>query len=452
MRAPATVRARVTLLAGVVVAATLVVASVATVWIVERDVRTAAEEAVRSRLEQQAIALGDSDTLAPAAVDGINFGVFRREGELVFGRVFLDDEPIADVEVNLTTRQVNEALDPVTGFDISDPGVLDTLEDASLVLFEVDATADGRFLVGATSPADIEISTSAVQRALLLTVPLVGIVVAALAYWLVGRALRPVQAMADQVSSITSHRLDERVPEPASDDEIARLARTMNGMLRRLEDGDARLRRFSADASHELRSPIASIRAAAELIERRSDQTHTRQLAADVVAEADRMDALVGDLLALAKQEAAGPPDEVTVVEMGALARDVASARRATVAASEPCRVLGDAAGLRRALANLLDNACRHSDRHVRVSVVANGDIVEVRVEDDGPGIPKDKRLAVFERFTRLDDSRSRDAGGAGLGLAMVRSIAEAHGGAVTVEESVDLGGALFVLRLPSAS
>lgn len=443
------IRTRITFTAGVVVAVTLLAASLVTVRIVERDVLAAAEEAVRSELETQAAEFGEGDiaTESVTGSDGVSFGVFRRENQLVFGRVFLDGFPIADVEVNIAARQINEAFDPASGADLTDPDVLAILNDASLVLFEVDPSDAGSFLVGAASLEEIEGAASAVRRGLLVTVPLVGLVVAALAYWLVGRSLRPVESIVTQVNRISADRLDERVPESSADDEVALLSETMNAMLERLESADRSLRQFSADASHELRSPLASIRAAAEVLHRRS--VVGDHLTADIVAEVDRMDALIDNLLALARQDIR-VPESHGVVDMAELATNIATAEHCTISVDGAALVIGDPESLDRAILNLVTNAARYAAKEVRVTVASRDAMVELVVDDDGPGIPESKRATVFERFTRLDDARSRDSGGAGIGLALVRSIADQHGGSVEASDSDTLGGARLVLRLPS--
>jgi signal transduction histidine kinase len=327
----------------------------------------------------------------------------------------------------------------------------------------VDTDRYGKVTVTAFAPIDeVARSVSAVSKALWVLLPgLVG-VVALVAWWLVGRALRPVESIRLQAESIGGATIDRRLPEPASDDEIGRLARTMNAMLGRLDESARRQRQFVSDASHELRSPVAAIRTDLEVALHEGERAEWPTVARAVLAEEGRLETLLGDLLVLASDDetAAAQPHAATV-DMARLATDeVARARRVPLHLSVPgggsldepdgLVVEGVAARLDRALANLVDNAARHADTEVRVTVSRRDDRVRTVVDDDGPGIPVADRERIFERFTRLDGSRARDRGGAGLGLAVVRSIATRHGGFVWADAS-PLGGARFILDLPAA-
>ncbi|MFB6552180.1 sensor histidine kinase [Streptomyces sp. NPDC056405] len=289
-----------------------------------------------------------------------------------------------------------------------------------------------------------------------LTVMLIGfpllLAVVGWVTWLVtGRALRPVAGIRREMAAITaSEDLARRVPVPDTHDEVARLASTTNQTLAALESSVERQRRFVADASHELRSPIASLRTQLEVA-----AAHPELLDLDgAVEDTVRLQRLAADLLLLARLDAGERPADARV-DLAALAREEAGGRSGV-----SVRVEGDGVGevtvagsrgqLGRVLANLLDNAQRHARSAVEVSVRRDGDAAVVAVADDGEGVPAADRERIFERFVRLDAARSRDDGGAGLGLAIARDVAVRHGGTLTVHEA-PAGGALFELRLPGA-
>ncbi|MFE0801992.1 sensor histidine kinase [Streptomyces sp. NPDC058812] len=289
-----------------------------------------------------------------------------------------------------------------------------------------------------------------------LTVMLIGfpllLAVVGWVTWLVtGRALRPVAGIRREMAAITaSEDLARRVPVPDTHDEVARLASTTNQTLAALESSVERQRRFVADASHELRSPIASLRTQLEVA-----AAHPELLDLDgAVEDTVRLQRLAADLLLLARLDAGERPADARV-DLAVLAREEAGGRsgvsvRAEGDAAGEVTVAGSRGQLGRVLANLLDNAQRHARSAVEVSVRRDGDTAVVAVSDDGEGVPAADRERIFERFVRLDAARSRDDGGAGLGLAIARDVAVRHGGTLTVHEA-PAGGALFELRLPGA-
>lgn len=271
----------------------------------------------------------------------------------------------------------------------------------------------------------------------------------------VGRALAPVEGIRREVDEISAVELHRRVSVPDADDEVAGLAGTMNLMLTRLQDAQATQRRFVADASHELRSPVASIRQHGEVAWAHPDRTTVTELAETVVAEADRVQRLVEDLLLLVRQDeqrselAARPVDlDDAVFAEGTRLRASTGLRIDTRQVSAG-RVVGDEPALRRVLRNLGDNASRHATTTVAFSLRDDGDTVELMVDDDGPGVPEGDRGRIFERFVRLDEARSRDEGGSGLGLAIVAELVAAHRGTVEVTDS-PLGGCRVRVRIPS--
>lgn len=461
---------RLTVLATAAVGVTLVVASIVIVQLVERDARAASENAVEAALEEQAATLNEiglataaGQPLTVLGRDGaaiLEAGVFERResGELIFGTLFVDDEPVAELEINTTLGTINELYDPTTGAPIDDPQLRAVVTELALVPVDVDGSGQ-LVLVGGVRDTELEVSTSAVRRALFITVPAIVLVFSLLAYAFVTRALRPVGRITDEVDEITAARLDERIAVPDSRDEIAHLATTMNAMLGRLERADVRQRAFAADASHELRSPLTTIRTAAELIRSHpaiDTDAELAELSDGIVAEADRVDALLGDLLRLARSEL--DPGERTPVDLAELVgivveRHAASGSSAgvSVAASSSgdTGVAVDRAAVESAVDNLVRNALRHADRRVEIAVSGDDRVVAVLVDDDGAGVDETDRETVFERFARLDDHRDRVAGGTGIGLAIVAAVAHAHGGSAEVGTAAELGGARFVIRLP---
>ncbi len=318
-----------------------------------------------------------------------------------------------------------------------------------------DATSGGQeYVVSvAVSLEEVDDSTAALVPLLLVGLPLVLLVVGATTWVVATRALAPVERIRREVEQITGQRLDRRVPEPASRDEIHRLASTMNLMLGRLESSRDRQQQFVADASHELRSPIASIRQTAEVARAHPGALPEGDLAETVLEESVRMQRLVEQLLLLTRADegvVVRTPRDVDLDDLALIeARRVSrSGLDVDTSAVAPGRIRGDETSLGQVVRNLVDNAARHAEHRLAISVNEGVDSVELVVEDDGPGIPEDERERVFERFVRLDEARARDAGGSGLGLAIVAEIVRAHGGTVSVSTS-GLGGARFVVRLP---
>ncbi|MGP3986508.1 ATP-binding protein [Streptomyces sp. 3N207] len=294
-------------------------------------------------------------------------------------------------------------------------------------------------------------AVSTVTRSMLFGLPVLLLVVAGVTWLVTRRALRPVEGIRQEMSAITaSTDLSRRVPEPDARDEVARLARTTNETLAALETSVERQRRFVADASHELRSPIASLRTQLEVAAAHPELLDLDEAVEDTV----RLQTLAADLLLLARLDAGERPAEGRVA-LDQLVREHVAQRMADpypvrVEVLDGGEVRGSAGQLSRVLANLLDNAQRHARSGVSVVVRREGAELALAVSDDGEGVPEEERERIFERFVRLDAARSRDEGGAGLGLAIARDVAERHGGTLRVE-SPSRGGATFVLRLPLA-
>ncbi len=299
----------------------------------------------------------------------------------------------------------------------------------------------------------------ALRLALVVVVPVLTALLAGTIWVVIGRALRPVDALRRAAADVARTGGRGSLPVPPVDDELAALARTLNDMLDRLETSAARQRTFVGDAAHELRSPLASLRATLDVARAHPDAYTSAELVADADREAQRMQALVDDLLLLAR--VGSTPLTSDELDLAAVVRDVVDAEtgRANApthgqdAAGTPTvdvggagRGRGDAVATGRVVRNLVGNALRHARTVVRVTV-ADGRVV---VEDDGTGIAVVDRERVFERFVRLDDAREREAGGSGLGLAIAREVAREQGGDVVLGAS-DLGGLRAEVRLPVA-
>ncbi|SDK33943.1 sensor histidine kinase [Nonomuraea jiangxiensis] len=289
--------------------------------------------------------------------------------------------------------------------------------------------------------------------AVLLAVGVSLLVTALMAAWVfrdLTKALAPVNAIRAELAEITATDLDRRVPVPTKYAEMKALAETVNDTLDRLEGAYARLRRFTADASHDLRTPITAMRTQLEEALLHQRDTDWPGMTRAVLAGVDRLQAVAADLLTLARLDAHAPihrtPTDLSSMVEAELDRRTYQ-KKIIKDLPGPVCIDCDRMRITRVLVNLLDNAERHANSQIVVSVRADDTSVIMEVADDGEGIAAEHRELVFDRFTRLDAARSRDAGGTGLGLAIAREIARAHEGTLTIEDSER--GARFVLRLP---
>jgi signal transduction histidine kinase len=311
------------------------------------------------------------------------------------------------------------------------------------------------WVVAARSLASVDGTIGTVVSLLAVALPILLIVLGLTIWFVVGRALRPVDRMRQQVDEVTASSLDRRVADPGTNDEVGRLAHTMNRMLQRLDDSRRSQNRFISDASHELKSPLASLRQYAEVARAHPDRISPDELSTAVLDEGARLESLVQGMLVLARADERSLARPETLVDLDdivfAEARRLRESTSLTIDSSgvAAAQLRGDAGLLAQLVRNLVDNAVRHATSIVALAVHADepdGTVV-LAVEDDGQGVPEADRRRVFERFVRLDEARARDGGGSGLGLAIVREIAAAHGGGVSVEEGAR-GGARFVVTL----
>jgi signal transduction histidine kinase len=449
-RARGSVRLRVSLLAAGLFAVTMGVVAFGLLHALERDLVGDVRSSDLATLRAQAARLtidGVPKDAIPVPTDG---------GTAFALRPTSGTQPIVVFERNGDLTTVRDTAGTAGHPDVVYVGNLPMAQPSVLGItgdpgdYNVSSVSAGGYVLATASPLDSVRQTIATTRRLLWVVgPALVALVAGLAWLLAGRALRPVHAVTSRVAAIGSTSLHERVPVPSSGDEIAELAATMNGMLARLETASTTNRRLVSDASHELRTPVAVMRAELDVARRAADPDW--DVTGHVLrAELDRLQGLIDDLLLLARgDERAFARTPFSIADA---VRDVgARTRRVPVDVTvgdgvDP--VVGDAAAVGRALDHLVANAARHASSAVQVAVV--GDPVEVRVEvdDDGPGIPVARRADVVRRFVRLDAGRARDQGGAGLGLAVTADVATAHGGRLDIGDA-PLGGARLTLVLP---
>ena len=301
------------------------------------------------------------------------------------------------------------------------------------------------------SADDVGDAGQALVLSLIVIVPIVVVLLAALVWWLVGRTLGPVEEIRREADAIDGGDLRRRVPQPGTDDEIARLAATMNRMLDRIEQALSRQQQFVADASHELRSPLTRIRTELEVDGPAADTVRD-----SVLEETIELQRLVEDLLYLARADSGAvslrrEPVDLDDVVLRAARRLRANGRvDVDTSAVSGAHVVGDRDQLTRVVRNLADNAERHATASVAFALAETDDIVQLRVSDDGPGIPGPLQENMFERFVRGDEARTRHAGGTGLGLAIAREIVERHGGTISFDGSRDEGAA-FVVHLSAS-
>ncbi len=435
------VRLRSALAAAAVSAAALVVVAVVFVFEIRSALTDGVDTAAVRRAEEVAAAVrsGDRDAVERAVRAGVG------DGPLV-QVVAADGTVTAASDPEVATAPMSP-LRPAAGQVRREDRRLD--DDAFRVV-ALGLDEQVTVLVG-QSLEPVGDGTEAVTDGLSAGLPVVVLLVGAATFVFVGRALRPVEAMRQQAATIGATSLDARLPVPEARDEVARLAVTMNAMLDRIETANATQRQFVADAGHELRNPLATIHAGLELL---GKEPAVQEQAARLRTESARMSVLVEDLLLLARADEHAlrmRRQDVDVDDLVYAERAGLAARRPDLTVRvdvRPARVVGDAEHLRRMLRNLTDNAARHARSVVSITVAAEADSVVLHVSDDGPGVPAEQRERVFDRFVRLDDSRSRGAGGAGLGLAIVRQIVTAHDGRVTI---LDTPATTFAVSLPRA-
>ena len=447
LRSRGSLRVRITATASIAVAIALIVGAVVVSEVQTRRLTDNIDSSLRVRADDLSALLADGSLPSVLSV---------RDSEDALVQVVAPDGRVVAASANI-------AGEPplIEGFAPDGDGELRTFDELPIdddpfrVIARRVETRDGVYTIYvAETLEDVGESAEVLNRSLVFAVPLLVLLVGGLTWLVVGRALAPVEAIRAEVSEIGGEELHRRVPVPATEDEIGRLARTMNAMLERLEAARERQLRFVADASHELRSPLTNIRAEIEVDLAHPAEAQPLETERRVLEEAVRLERLVDDLLLLARGDV-GRAIQPRPVDLDDIVfREIERIRgRERVAVDNRgvsgAQLLGDRDQLTRVVRNLLENATRFAEERVTVTLSEDGDAITFAVADDGPGILPEDRERIFERFTRLDEARARDAGGAGLGLAIARDIVERHGGTIAVDATY-ASGARFVVQLPT--
>jgi signal transduction histidine kinase len=454
-------RARLTAAATVVIAVGMVAGAALLVWRVDTVLAANLDANLTQQIE---------DVAADVSKGDVKPRVARSAGEATALQVVDAAGNVISSSGDIDGEQRLFFSSPATGAPTLDTLTSSALDGPYRVAAMAVTTPAGPVTVYVGSPmAPLADATSEVGAALLIGVPSMVALMGLVGWLLVGRALRPVDVIRRQAAAIPGTDLQQRLDVPASDDELGRLAQTFNDLLERIATAADHQRRFVADAAHELRTPLATLRARLEIDLRHPPEGESDAKIGDTrrlsLQQVTRLAALVDDLLQLARLDA-DPHLHRRPVDLDDLAWDtVREAREAgsphlDTTGVSPVRVLGDRVALRRMIRNLIRNAVRHADQTVTVRLFRDspsagnrasasaGGIATLIIADDGPGIPVADRERVFERFVRLDEGRARDAGGSGLGLAIVADIVTAHGGRVRIDDNHP--GAKISVELPA--
>ncbi len=444
-------RLRLAMLFALGTAAVIAVAALAFVWQLRLSLDASVDAGLRARVRAVADELDSEGTLPQLGPTAQIVQLRAPDGRL------LASSPVAGTQPLLDATQRQRALAGQVSFTARVSGVRSRLLATTVLV------GGQQVLVVVGTASDVsDAAVDRVETALVVGGPPAVLLAGAGAWLLAGAALRPVERMRRQAADISDRDTGRRLAVPSTRDEIAALGATINDLLTRLQEALERERSFVADAGHELRTPLAILRAELELAARPG---RSRDELVDAVshagAETDRLIRLAEDLLLLARADNAQPflrpvplllPELVGAAARGAGAR--AAARGVTVAVHSPAEltIVADPDRLRQAVDNLLDNATRHAPPGsvVEITTTANGmGKTTVEVADRGPGFPVEFLPDAFERFHRADAARTRDGGGTGLGLSIVQAITEAHGGHATVGNRPG-GGAIVTLELPA--
>jgi len=440
-RAVGSIRARSTILATIVVLAALVLGSFVILNLYEQQLVNNLDNTLEQQVADRVQLLengGSKEALTTVLQREAFVWIGSPGGEVTAqgGGLFPVDNQFPDVVGG--TRTVDLLIEERKSTETE-------LETKQLRITSAEASTGQVVLAGAELDV-IDNTIAELASLFLIAVPILTALVGALAWLVVGRALHPVAAIQAQAESISGTTLTERVPVANTHDEVQDLATTVNAMLERIERHDLAIRQFSSDASHELKSPIANIKAMVET--RRSADPSWPAVQDTLTRETERLGDLVDNLLFLATHQDQRPRSRSVVAldELVFAEAELLSATtdlRVDLSTVEPASVLGSPGDLARLTRNLVDNAARHAREKVRFTLGSFDGTTTLVVSDDGAGVPVEQRATVFERFTRLDEARDRDAGGTGLGLSIVAQIAEAHGAQVHVGDA-ELGGAAF--------
>jgi signal transduction histidine kinase len=440
----ASVRVRVAIATVLVVGIALAIGGIALVRLQQRALTSDIDSTARTRARDIAASLGNgtlnSDIPVPRGENNLA-QVVDASGVIVAASKNVADDPrisrVVPPNGRTVVRTVNYSEDE---------------HPLRVAARQVSARGNSYVVYVASSLGPVSRSTDSLERLLAFGLPLLALLAGVLAWIAVSLALRPVEAIRREVEAIGGQDLHRRVPDPPVADEIGRLADTMNEMLSRLEAATDRQRRFVADASHELRSPLTGIRTELEVDLAYPERVDWPSVSREILDDTVQLQRLVDDLLLLAAIDQSPDASRREPVDLDEIV--LAEARRArmrsgvaiqTVSVSG-AQVDGDAEQLIRVVRNLLDNATRYAATGVVVTLAESDGAAVLTVSDDGPGVPDDERERIFERFARHDPDRSRSAGGPGLGLAICREIVTDHGGSIVLEPGP---GTRFTVRFP---
>ncbi len=453
MPAPAlrfgTIRFRITAIAAIAVAAVLTIVAVALITLLRRELFTNLDNSLEQRADTYQTSFFEEDDEDMSVL--LNTNDEDRAAQLVGA----DGEVIGSTP-NLAGAPPLGRPDTAEAETTRSTTIAELEDDAYRVLSRPIETASGPAVLHvAQNIDDLNDTVFNLTVALTIAVPTVVAILAALVWWLVGRTLLPVELIRAEVADISGTDLRRRLQVPDHADEIARLASTMNGMLDRIDGAGRRQRQFVADASHELRTPLTRIRTELEVDQNRPELADPAKTNAALLEEAIDMQQLLDDLLFLARSDEHQhlqhrvPTDLDDIVLQEVQRQRLGTGIRIDTSAVSAAHLAADPGQLTRVVRNLLGNAVRHAAETVTVSLGESDAAVRLAIADDGPGVPREARRRIFERFGRADDARTRAEGGTGLGLAIVRDIVHRHRGTVRYDDQWQ-GGARFVVELPS--
>lgn len=448
--------ARLTMWYAAAFAVALILLGGAMWFAVERSLYHAIDESLRDRvngittfIEDHENRLLQEDVREEFRAHGDLFQVLDEEGRWIYrGDALRQNETVAE---RAPSADADDAFENVA------------LDAEPLRFLTERVEIGGRvYTIQAAAPlTELRQGLNGALRVLIPLLPIVLLVASAGGYWLSRRALHPVDEIVQTARSITAQNLSRRLTVPETGDELERLSRTLNEMIERLESAFTRISRFTADASHELRTPLAVMRTTAEVALRSMDRDGlSREALEQIVAEVSRTSHLVDNLLLIAKADSGDERLQKTRVDVARTIEE-ATAEAAVLAGVKGLRletelpesaawIVADRYALRRLLLILLDNGVKYtpSGGRIVVSLVVSDDLATVTVTDTGIGIPAEHLPHVFERFYRVDRSRSRSQGGTGLGLSIGQWIVEVHGGTITAESEFG-AGSRFKVSLP---
>ncbi|MFI6394580.1 sensor histidine kinase [Nonomuraea sp. NPDC050547] len=432
-------RFRLTMVAAAVLALALAISASVLLSVLQRALLGTVDDSLRQQAQTVRVKADNEMLTSPIVThDGTIVQVLERDGR-ISNVTYGADRLVPLLDAPARQRALKGEALYLDGRPYAIPGPLHV----------VAVSADqGRTVLAARPIGEIVRSLGVAGKVLFVGTPALVVLLAAASWLIIGRTLRPIAALRRGAADITHTARSRRLPVPQARDEVHALALTLNDMLARLEEAEKRQRSLVSDASHELRSPLASIRLQLEVALGHPEGADWQETAEGVLEDTLRLSRLAEDLLALARlDERGGRPARREPVDLDDVVRRcVERYGEAHLVACDPVLVTGDALDLTRVLTNLLDNAVRHAASKVEVALTADGVLT---VTDDGPGIPREDRERVFDRFTRLDSGRGRDEGGAGLGLAIVRETVRAHDGRVYLEDAFP--GLRVVVELPAA-